>query len=48
MKHNSLENENISENDFILNQDFIYKLSDEKFKKDIFKNVIEEVRINNL
>ena len=33
--------------DFILNQKFIYKLSEDKYKKDIFKNIIEEVRINN-
>ena len=33
---------------FILNQNFIYKLSDEKYKKNVFKNIIEEVRINNL
>ena len=34
--------------DFLLNQKFIYKLSDEKTKKSIFKNIVEEVRINNI
>ncbi len=48
IKHNNLENEILSQDDFLLNQDFIYKLSTEKYKKDVFKNVIEEVRINTL
>jgi hypothetical protein len=34
-------------NDFLLNQSFIYKLGDEKYKKEILKNIIEEVRLNN-
>lgn len=48
IKHNDLDNELVSQDDFLLNQDFIYKLSTEKYKKDVFKNVIEEVRINTL
>jgi len=48
LKCNNLDDkDNISFEDFILNQDFIHKLSDEKYKKDIFKHIIEEVRINN-
>ena len=34
-------------NDFLLNQSFIYKLGDEKYKKEILKNIIEEVRLNS-
>ena len=37
---------NIDYNDFLLNQNFIYKLSEDKYKKEIFKNIIEEIRIN--
>ena len=48
IKHNDLDNDLVSQDDFLLNQDFIYKLSTEKYKKDVFKNVIEEVRINTL
>ena len=43
-KYNNIDN--LSNEDFLLNQDFIYKLSNEKVKKDIFKSIIEEVRIN--
>lgn len=46
IKHNNMEDLNY--NDFIINQEFITKLSDEKYQKNIFKNIIEEVRINNL
>lgn len=45
IKYNNLEN--ISTEDFMLNQDFIYKLSNEKYKKELFKYIVEEVRINN-
>jgi hypothetical protein len=44
IKYNNIDN--LSNEDFLLNQDFIYKLSNEKIKKDIFKSIIEEVRIN--
>jgi hypothetical protein len=47
IKINDLDNKKINKDDFLLNQEFIYKLSDEKYIKDIFKNIIEEVRINN-
>jgi len=40
--------DNINTDEFLLNQEFICKLSNEKYKKDIFKNIIEEVRINNI
>lgn len=46
MSFNIIENYNIEE--FMSNQTFIFKLSDDKYKKDIFKNIIEEVRINNI
>jgi len=32
--------------DYILNQNFISKLSEEKYKKEILKSIMEEVRIN--
>ena len=46
IKHNNLDNDLVSSDNFLLNQDFIYKLSDEKYKKSVFKNIIEEVRCN--
>jgi len=39
--------ENYSIDKFMENQIFIFKLSVDKYKKEIFKNIIEEVRINN-
>jgi len=45
-KYNNIDD--FSSEDFIMNQEFIYKLSNEKYQKSIFKNIIEEVRINNL
>jgi hypothetical protein len=45
-KYNNIED--FDSDDFIMNQQFIYKLSDEKYQKSIFRNIIEEVRINNL
>lgn len=48
IKNNNNDSENINTNEFLLNQEFICKLSNEKYKKDIFKNIIEEVRINNI
>ena len=46
MSFNIIENYNIDE--FMSHQTFIFKLSDDRYKKDIFKNIVEEVRINNL
>jgi hypothetical protein len=46
IKYNNLDSDDISDEDFILNQNFIFKLSDDKYKKDIFKNIIEELKIN--
>jgi hypothetical protein len=43
---NNMENYNVEK--FMDNQTFIFKLSNERYKKDIFKNIIEEVRINNI
>lgn len=48
IKYNDLDNGDVSDEDFMSNQQFICKLSDEKYRKDIFKNIIEEVRINNI
>jgi hypothetical protein len=45
-KYNNIED--FDSDDFIMNQQFIYKLSDEKYQKSIFRNIIEELRINNL
>jgi hypothetical protein len=45
MSFNIIENYNVEE--FMSNQTFIFKLSNDKYKKDIFKNIIEEIRINN-
>jgi len=45
-KYNNIED--FDSDDFIMNQQFICKLSDEKYQKSIFRNIIEEVRINNL
>lgn len=45
IKYNILDK--ISTEDFLLNQDFIIKLSNEKFQKSIFKNILEEIRITS-
>jgi hypothetical protein len=47
IKFNDMELYDISYEDFIKNQTFICKLINDKYKRDIFKNIIEEVRINN-
>jgi hypothetical protein len=48
LKYNTLDDEeNIDGEDFLLNQKFLCKLSEEKYKKEIFKSIIEEVRINS-
>lgn len=46
IKYNIL-NENINMNDLLSNQIFISKLSNPKYQKELFKHLIEEVRINN-
>lgn len=38
----------IDEEDFIPNQNFINKLSAEKYKKEIFRSIIDEVKLNTL
>jgi len=48
IKNNTADSDDIDYEEFILNQEFIYKLSDEKYKKLIFKNIVEEIRINNI
>lgn len=47
IKVNDIDNKNINQDNFLLNQEFIYKLSDEKTIRNIFKSIIEELRINN-
>ncbi len=47
IKYNNLDSNDISHEDLFLNQMYILKLSDEKYKKEIFKHIIEEVRINS-
>jgi len=47
IKVNDIDNKNISQDDFLLNQEFIYKLSDEKTIRNVFKSIVEEIRINN-
>jgi len=47
MKYNNIELYNISTDDFVKNQIFICKLFNEKYNKDVFKNILEEVRLNN-
>jgi hypothetical protein len=46
IKNNIIEN--VEPNTLILNQEFIYKLSDDKFKKSILVHIAEEIRISNL
>lgn len=46
IKYNDLDSGDISMEDFMLNQNFICKLMDEKKKKELFKSVAEEIKIN--
>ena len=46
MRYNNMDE--MESNDFFLNQTFIMKLSDDKYKKEIFKHIVEEIRINNI
>ena len=46
LKYNTLDYPEINTDIFFVNQDFIYQLSNDKFKKDVFKNIVEEIRIN--
>lgn len=46
IKYNNMDNDDIDMTDFMLNQDFIYKLMDEKKKKELFKSVCEEIKIH--
>lgn len=43
LKHNIIENKFIEENQWYLNQQFIMKLSEERYKKEIWKHVVDEV-----
>ena len=45
IKYNILDK--ICTEEFLLNQDFIIKLSNEKYQKSIFKNILEEIRITS-
>lgn len=44
IEYNKIGENDINENEFVLNQQFIYKLSEEKYKKEIFRHIIEEIR----
>jgi hypothetical protein len=48
IKYNDIENPMIDQDNFFLYQEFISKLSKEKYRKDIFKHIVEEVRVNNM
>ena len=48
IKYNDIENSMIDHDNFFLYQEFISKLSKEKYRKDIFKHIIEEIRVNNI
>jgi hypothetical protein len=43
LKHNIIENKFIEENQWYLNQEFIMKLSEERYKKEIWKHVVGEI-----
>ena len=43
MRYNDIDNKKIGENNWYANQQFIQKMSDEKFKKDIFKHIVDEL-----
>lgn len=44
IKYNNLEN--VDYDNFILNQNYINKLSQDKYIRQVFKNIIEEIRIS--
>ncbi len=46
IKYNDIDDEEINSNDFMLNQEFICQLMDEKKMKELFKSVSEEIKIN--
>lgn len=43
LKHNIVENKFIEQDQWYLNQHFIMKLSEEKYKKEIWKHVVDEI-----
>ena len=43
MRYNDIDNKKIGEDTWYENQKFIQKMSDEKFKKEIFKHIIDEL-----
>jgi len=45
LQHNNLDE--FDRESFMLNQQFIYKLTDDKYKRLLFKNIVEEIRINS-
>lgn len=47
IRYNDISDENIPEDVFLSNQSFISKLTQEKFKKDILKHILEEIRITS-
>lgn len=45
LRHNNLDD--FDSESFMLNQHFIYKLTDDKYKRELFKHIVEEIRINS-
>jgi hypothetical protein len=43
MRFNDIDNKKITENTWYANQTFIQKMSDEKFKKEIFRHIVDEL-----
>ncbi len=43
LKYNNFSNKRIKDEDFYLNQQFILKLSEDKYKKEIFKHIVDEI-----
>jgi hypothetical protein len=43
LKYNNYSNKKIKDEDFYLNQQFILKLSEDKYKKEIFKHIVDEI-----
>lgn len=43
LRYNQIENRNINQDDWYLNQEFIMKLSDDKYKKEVWKHIVEDI-----
>jgi hypothetical protein len=45
LKHNVIENKCITEDEWFINQTFIMKLSEDRYRKEIWKHVVDEIMI---